>query len=140
MATRAKISVANRGKKRTAKARARMSISQKRRFEDPTRHPRWMGGISMEPYAWTFNAELKEEVRRRDNYRCQVCGVPQTECKNPLYVHHVDYDKKNSDPDNLISLCPSCHTRTNANRESWRILFQKMMLKRILDCRCEVTE
>jgi len=52
-------------------------------------HPNWLGGISRAPYAWTFNAELKEEVRRRDGYKCQLCGMPQAECKKALPVHHI---------------------------------------------------
>jgi len=94
--------------------------------------PTWLGGISRHPYAWTFNKELKEEVRRRDGYKCQLCGVPQAECKTSLPVHHIDYDKKNSDPVNLVALCKSCHSKTNKNRKHWATFFQSLALEREL--------
>jgi len=106
-------------------ARAKISSGQ----AGPKNH-RWLGGISREPYAWTFNDELKEEVRRRDGYECQLCGAPQAECRTALPVHHVDYDKKNSDPVNLTALCVSCNFKVNANREHWTGFFQAMALRR----------
>ena len=33
--------------------------------------------------------------------------------------NHIDYDKDNLDPKNLISLCKSCHMKTNHNRAYW---------------------
>lgn len=94
------------------------------------KHPRWLGGISREPYGWEWNAELREEVRRRDGYQCQLCGVSQEECAKALAVHHIDYCKKNSDPVNLVTLCRRCHSRTNTNRPRWTALFQGRDLAR----------
>ena len=34
-----------------------------------------------------------------------------------LDVHHIDYDKKNSNHDNLVSLCHSCHMKTNVEKK-----------------------
>lgn len=34
-------------------------------------------------------------------------------------VHHIDYNKLNCNPNNLITLCKSCHMKTNFNREYW---------------------
>ena len=82
-------------------------------------HPRWKGGISREPYGFDFNEELKELIRKRDNYKCQLCGCPQEECETKLPIHHIDYDKENSNPNNLISLCISCHSKTNEKRDYW---------------------
>ena len=92
--------------------------------------PHWMGGISKLPYAFEFNDKLKEEVRRRDNYKCQLCDTPQAECKKRLSVHHIDYDKKNSDPVNLIALCISCNSKVNKNRKHWTKYFQTMVISR----------
>ena len=91
------------------------------------KNPRWMGGINREPYGWEFNEELKEEVRRRDGYRCQLCGVPQAECGGRwgvLFVHHIDYGKKNNDPMNLTALCNRCNTKVNTNRPYWTAFFR----------------
>jgi len=126
--TRAKLRAAGLGKHLSPKHKANISASLK-----GPRHPSWRGGISREPYAWTFNAELKEEVRRRDGYQCQLCGVPQMECKKKLAVHHVDYDKRNSDPVNLAALCNACHTKVNANRKHWTAFFQAKAIRRSIE-------
>lgn len=82
-------------------------------------HPCWEGGISFEPYGLEFNNELKTRVRKRDGFSCQLCGAHQDELGQKLDVHHIDYDKQNSSPENLISLCMSCHSKTNHNKSFW---------------------
>jgi hypothetical protein len=93
-------------------------------------NPQWRNGLKQNPYAWTFNAELKAEVRERDAHKCQVCGVSQKESERILQVHHVDYDKNNSDPVNLITLCLACHGRTTTNRDYWKAELQDLMIRK----------
>ncbi len=88
-------------------------------------HPNWKGGVSFEPYPIDWIDELKEAIRKRDDYVCQLCGIHQDESKRKLDVHHIDYNKDNLDPGNLISLCMSCHTKTNYNRDYWINYFVK---------------
>lgn len=80
----------------------------------------WKGGISRLPYPFDFNEELKELIRKRDNYKCQNCGCPQEECYRKLSVHHIDYNKDNLDPENLITLCSSCNSKANFDRSYWQ--------------------
>jgi len=82
----------------------------------------WRGGISRDPYAFEFNNELKEAIKERDRYVCQNCGN-----KKRLHVHHIDYDKKNSDATNLITLCNVCHAKTNFGRDRWIGKFREMV-------------
>lgn len=70
----------------------------------------WKNGISKEPYGRGWTNALKESIRLRDNYKCQICGILQEECNVALTVHHKDAVKTNLDPNNLISLCRKCHT------------------------------
>ena len=42
-----------------------------------------------------------------------------------LKRNHIDYDKLNCNPDNLISLCNSCHSKTNYNRNYWINYFER---------------
>lgn len=77
----------------------------------------WKGGISFEPYSIEWRNELKIKIRKRDKFICQMCG------KNGLSVHHIDYNKKNCNPNNLITLCRRCHGKTNCNRIKWIIFF-----------------
>ncbi len=81
----------------------------------------WLGGISFEPYSIEFNKQLKELIRDRDKHICQLCGMPEVENLKKLSIHHIDYDKKNSLPSNLVSLCNSCHIKTNFNRSEWTV-------------------
>ena len=66
---------------------------------------------------------IREEIRFRDRYKCQVCGCFQLENKKQLDVHHIDYDKQNCKENNLISLCPKCHRKTNGSRNFWNRYF-----------------
>ncbi len=77
----------------------------------------WKGGKSREPYPIKFNNYLKEKIRKRDQYRCRVCEKSYT---RKLDIHHIDYDKDNLSENNLISLCRSCHRKTNFKREYWK--------------------
>ncbi len=74
-------------------------------------------------YSEEWTQKLKESIRQRDNYTCQLCGMTEEEnlivYGRDLEVHHIDYNKKNCIEDNLISLCLHCHRRTNYNRNYW---------------------
>lgn len=77
-------------------------------------NPNWKGGKSFEPYPIYWKETLKQSIRQRDGYICQICG------KEPsINVHHIDYNKENCNPDNLITLCDVCHVKTNFNRDYW---------------------
>jgi len=108
--------------------RKKLSDTMKSRWADPEyhrshtgeNHPRWKGGISDSPYASDFNDNLKREIRARDEHLCAMCNEPEKgECH---IVHHVDYDKMNSDPFNLLALCRKCHAQTNYNRSYWQVV------------------
>ena len=74
--------------------------------------------MSFEIYPRTFSYKLKELARQRDNFNCRNCYLLQI--KQKLDIHHIDYDKQNCNIENLISLCRSCHSKTNSNREYWK--------------------
>jgi hypothetical protein len=79
------------------------------------KHPNWQGGKSFEPYGIEFNKNLKKQIKMRDSF-CKECSENN---KRKLVVHHIDYNKKNNNSNNLITLCRSCHGKTNFNRENW---------------------
>jgi hypothetical protein len=106
----------------TKSMRQKMSVAKKGSL-----HPNWKGGISKEPYPFEWTRKLKESIRLRDNYRCQLCGIGQNEAGKKHHVHHVDYTKENLAPKNLITLCVSCHTKVNYNRKLWQEFFQSKL-------------
>jgi 5-methylcytosine-specific restriction endonuclease McrA len=73
-----------------------------------------LGGSSFEPYSVDWTDTLKKSIRERDRYTCQICGKEPSIC-----VHHIDYNKKNCNPDNLITLCVGCHSKTNHSIDKW---------------------
>ena len=79
-------------------------------------------------YSAEFNSSLKYKIRERDNFKCALCGLSEKECLNRynrvLDVHHIDYNKKNHEERNLITLCRECHKKTNYNREYWHEVFK----------------
>ena len=91
----------------------------------------WQGGKSFEEYPQEFK-QIKKSILERDNYKCQYPNC--TEIHDRLHVHHIDYNKTNNNPENLITLGTSCHTKTNGNRSYWTIFYQNIMINRILEC------
>lgn len=64
-------------------------------------------------YPLEFNDELKESIRKRDNYTCQNCGMTEEEhlkkYNRVLEVHHKDHNRKNNKKNNLITSCKKCN-------------------------------
>lgn len=89
------------------------------------RHPNWQGGISNLPYPFGFNRKLRNQIKSRDGCRCQnpdCWGVTKK-----ISVHHIDYDKNNCDPENLLVLCISCNSRANYRRGYWTETYYRIM-------------
>lgn len=91
-------------------------------------NPNWKGGIQSEPYcpSWSIQ-DFKESIKIRDNYKCMnPCCFNRSKI---LVIHHIDYDKKNCDRDNLITLCNSCNVSANYNRV-WHEEWYKIIMDR----------
>jgi len=81
----------------------------------------WNGGSSFEPYGLEFNKALKNKIRKRDNYECQLCGLKENGKSH--IPHHINYNKRDNREENLILLCNSHHSQTNYNRQYWINIF-----------------
>ncbi len=150
--TRQKIREGNKGKKRTEEQKKKYSKAFKGRIitEDQKQKIRetmlkngtskgennsnWQGGISDNPYPLEFNKELKILIYERDNYQCQFPNC--TEVHKKLHAHHIDYDKTNNDPGNLITLGDSCHMKTvgKKKREYYTEFYQNIMIGKLMEC------
>lgn len=98
----------------------------------------WLGGISFLPYSSEFNRIIKEYIKDRDDYICQKCGISEigyvikSGKKYGLACHHINYDKMDCNENNLISLCHSCHSKTNNLRDFWQVfLHDKLLMNKL---------
>lgn len=89
-------------------------------------HPCWRGGLTFIEYPQEFSEKLKELIRIRDNRVCQMCLTPEHELERKLHIHHIDWDKFNTTPSNLISLCVSCHGKTHTRENLTRDHLSKL--------------
>ena len=137
--TREKISRINLGKKRTPEQieKLRLTVIGRKHSEQTKamiresnigknsgkfigeKSPRWNPNKISPRYPLGWNKNFKEQIRSRDEYKCQACGVHEAETMKRHDVHHIDYVKENISPENLVALCKRCHMKTNANREFW---------------------
>lgn len=76
-------------------------------------HYNWRGGTSKDVYPNEFY-EIRDFVKSRDNFMCQVCGKSIATTPRSGHVHHRDGNKQNSDQDNLLLLCVSCHAKVHS--------------------------
>ena len=117
------------GYRHSEETRKKISESNKGNTENKLRgenHPNWVGGTSFEPYSLDWTETLRRSIRERDNYTCQLCSKQQGD--KAFHIHHIDYNKKNCNPNNLITLCRSCHPKTNFKRKYWEDYFNKLLL------------
>ena len=87
----------------------------------------WKGGISKEPYCNNWDDDLKSYIKDRDGNRCLNPYCYKTD--KILVVHHIDYNKKNCRPNNLITVCRACNGRANTDR-NWHKAWYQAILKR----------
>jgi len=90
-------------------------------------NPNWRDGSTGSPYGLGFGPEKKRYIKDRDDHTCVLCGTD----KGTLYVHHINYDKTDNTPGNLVTLCNSCHGKTNYNREHWIGKFHQIGVSRV---------
>ena len=53
-----------------------------------------------------YTSIMYEHVHRMGNHQCPICGK-----KKKLIVHHIDGNDRNNKPNNLTSMCVSCHAK-----------------------------
>lgn len=70
-------------------------------------------GYSLERYY--DNKGLREEVLKRDGYKCIECGMTAEEhlkkWNRPITIHHKNKNHKDNRLENMETLCLSCHGR-----------------------------
>lgn len=94
------------------------------------KHPMWNGGKILVTEEMVCN---REEVKARDNYVCQDCGIGENEsndlvglCKFIILSHTKNVKHE---IDNLITLCSSCHAKADGNLIGCKQWKQRQSLK-----------
>lgn len=101
------------------------------KFSRGKNNPNYIHGLGSSKYTNEFKHKLRLEIRKRDNYTCQNCNMTEEEhlsiVGKTLPVHHIDYNRKNNEEFNLITLCNWCNLRANKNREDWNKYYREKM-------------
>lgn len=99
----------------------------RRSWMEANGNPNWLGGISRQPYPFNWPL-ISRKIRKRDG---RACLNPKCDkASKHITVHHIDYNKSNCDPANLISLCNACNSRVNYGREKWQEFFNRLQESR----------
>lgn len=115
--------------KHSEETKQKLSDRAKERFSDPRNHPNWKGGIKCEPYCfqWTDKEYKRWLMYERDKGKCQNLQCSRKHSK--LHLHHINYIKKDCPPANLITLCVSCNSKANYDRE-WHEAYYTALMKK----------
>lgn len=90
----------------------------------------WCGGDKEYCDIWR-DKEYKEDIKKRDGNKClNPCCRDKGGYSGKLVVHHIDYNKKNCHPSNLITVCRDCNIKANTDREWHESWYKTIMLKR----------
>jgi len=116
------------GKKLSKETKAKMSKAR----SGPL-HYNYIDGRSQikNPYPTKWTDKLKKAIRKRDNSCCQFpgCGIPENGASHA--VHHINHDKADCRPENLITLCQGHNITVERNdMVYWTIYFMNEMKRR----------
>lgn len=90
-------------------------------------HHNWRGGCYTEDFEISHKMSindwdcLSKEIRNRDNHECRLCGA-----SGLLHVHHIipRFVAINNTPQNLVTLCASCHPKVERKWQDYVNFFQ----------------
>lgn len=88
-------------------------------------------GLPLDHYLRNGISSNSNQLRKKiisvgiKNHKCESCGLEYWLDKIiPLELHHIDGDRNNNSIENLMVLCPNCHTQTETykgkNVRKWR--------------------
>jgi len=92
----------------------------------------WRDGIRTQRYSQDW-IEIREAIRKRDDYLCQHpgCYLPENGRKHDC--HHIDRNRASNHQVNLILLCKHHHGITKpkyGNEEHWQLFYEEVQAMR----------
>jgi len=132
-----KVGEINKGKIISIETRQKMSEAKKGRNRNKSagkKHWNWKGGITLKNQEIRNSLEYKkwrDEVYKRDNYICQICGKSKS---GNLRAHHLwpfnIYDFIRFEVWNGITVCENCHCSLRGKEtETARLFLLKQNIK-----------
>ena len=76
-----------------------------------------------------YNKDFRKQILKRQRI-CPICY--ESLDSGNLHLHHIDYNKKNDNRDNLIFLHHSCHTKTNWRRSYWKKVLKEFTNRELM--------
>jgi len=77
--------------------------------------------------------KIRKEIYKIDNWICQECKCKcHNTTKQKIQCHHIDYNEKNNNFNNLITLCAVCHAKTNYRRNDWTKYYKNKVKENLL--------
>lgn len=95
-----------------------------------TLHEAWVKALAIENKNKNFTRSLKTKVKERDGWQCQECGIKARQLRqlhSYLTIHHINFNHNDCRMENLITLCPLCHAKTNFVKQTWIRYYQEKM-------------
>jgi len=119
-------------KKHTEETKRILSYKAKERLSDPTKNPRFIDGRSCSKNQYCSQWSDKEYKHYLLYERDGECFGPECNGKHlhKLVLHHINYDKKDCRPNNLIGVCVSCNSKANTDREWHEAYYNEIMRRR----------
>lgn len=78
---------------------------------------RWLaGGTAVKGVTLQVKKSVRKYLLQEAGYKCTKCRWGKkhpSDGKSVLHIHHIDGDASNSAKDNLVVLCPNCHSITD---------------------------
>ena len=78
--------------------------------------------MNIKDYHPNWRTISRSIIHDRAQNRCELCDAPngalhwKTKSRVILTVHHINSDKQNNNPMNLIALCQRCHLRLDLQK------------------------
>lgn len=102
------------GRHHSDEAKLKISMAHQGKYVGEN-NPNFNGWSSRLPYGKEWEPKLKKRIAQRDGYLCKYCGVLAPDgCP-----HHINYNKLDCRPINLVWVHNRCNNKFNVNRENW---------------------
>lgn len=113
------------------------SISKMLKISRARVHQIYSGYRTPENLNWR-EKRIYESILRRDNYQCQWKKYCKDKiiARKELCVHHIDFDDRNNNPSNLITVCEYCHLGFHSKNHIDKDIEEKLCKKHRVIIKC----